>query len=480
MTASRCCRESGWLASVSALTVLLGLVGQAHAEPEAQAELTALLASGNLLRGPEPEAPPWEGLASPRSGAENRARLALATSHVGFLPGVTTLALLRLDLGLDALARAGAAGLRDASSFVSVAWRVTAATTFKLQAFPFDTDYLRVGYLHALDWGGTDVARRESTFLRQTGGAPGLRLGLETRPLRLFLAVKWATATDALRGQRRLWGGLAGGSFGLGAGLTLDAGFGYFQRPAPASSFLEGASLRLVWHHRVAEPELGAEPFRPPSLREDPEQLETTAAPGFALALEAVTLVAHEQRFDSPNTQILTAAPAGAVYGSIRGRWLSAHAAFTWRSLAFVLRNDPRAAPGEGPPLRAAALPELTAWVGASLSEAPVHLVPSFEVGVRLPAALETPSSLSGFTQTLVAGGSAGFEALPVGAGRLPVVTARLGARFPASPTVALALFGEYERNSNRTSFGVSSAGVTRAFASPDALSVFSAALARF
>ena len=480
MTASRCCRESGWIASASALIVLLGLTRPAHAEPEARAELTALLASGNLLRGPEPGAPPWEGLASPRSGAENRARLVLATSDVGFVPGVTTFALLRLELGLDALAQASAPALRDASSWVGVAWRVTTSTALELRAFPFDTNYLRVGYLHALDWGGTDVAHRESTFLRQTGGAPGLRLGLEARQLRLFLAIKWATATDALSGPRRLWGGLSGGSFELGAGLTLDAGFGYFQRPAPASSFLEGASLRLLWHRGVSEPELAAEPFRPPSLREDPEQLEATAAPGFALALEGVTLVAREQRFDSPNAQTLTAAPAGALYGSVRGRSLSGHAAFTWRSLAFVLRNDPRAAPGEGSPLRAAALPELTAWVGGSISAAPLHLVPSFEVGVRLPAALQTPSALPGFTQTLVAGGTAGFEALPVGAGRLPILTARLGARFPASPTLSLALFGDYERNPNRTSFGASPKGVTRSFASPDVLSVFSAALARF
>jgi len=230
----------------------------------------------------------------------------------------------------------------------------------------------------------------------------------------------------------------------------------------------------------MAEPELGMEPFRPPSLREDPEQLETTAAPGFALALEAVTLVARQPRFDSTNAQTLTAAPAGALYGSVRGRRLSVHAAFTWRSLAFVLRNDPRAAPGEGPPLRAAALPELTGWVGASICEAWFHLVPSLELGVRLPAALETPSPLSGFTQTLVAGGPAGFEALPVGAGRLPVVTARLGSRFPASPTVMLALFGDYQRNPNRTRFSAVAAEGTRSFAPPDALSIFGAAQARF
>jgi hypothetical protein len=478
---SRCCLESLGVRSALVLTLLLGLGTRAQAEPAARAELTALLDSGNLLHGPAPDAPPWEGLASWRSDHDSRARLALGTSQPGFLPGVTTSALLRLDLGLDTLPQALAPPLRDASSFIGVAWRLTPGTELGLRAFPFDTDYVRVGYLHALDWGGTDVARRESSFLGQTGGAPGALLSLTAPRLRLFSAVKWASVTDALRGQQRLWGALSGGSFELGPRLTLDAGFGYFQRLAQASPrFVEGASLRMVWHRGIAEPELAAEPFRQPSLREDPERLEALAAPGFALALEAVTLVARQQRFEAPTARTLTAAPAAALYGSVRGRAWAGHAVLSWRSLAFVLRNDPRSAPGQSLPLRAAALPELTAWLGGSLTLLRLGVVPSLELGVRLPAALETPSALLGFTQTLVVGGPAGFEALPLGAGRLPVLTTRAGVRFQASAAVALSLFGEYQRNPNRTSFGTSTSGVTRSFASPDALTAFGAARASF
>jgi hypothetical protein len=156
------------------------------------------------------------------------------------------------------------------------------------------------------------------------------------------------------------------------------------------------------------------------------------------------------------------------------------HAALSWRSLAFVLRNDARLARGETLPPSARARSELTAWLGASATLPQLHLVPSFELAVRLPAALETPSVLAGFSQTLVAAGPAGLEALPIGAGRLPVVSGRLGARFQTSASVGLSLFGEYQRNPNRVAFAASLSGVTRAFARPDSLSFFAAAQARF
>ena len=66
----------------------------------------------------------------------------------------------------------------------------------------------------------------------------------------------------------------------------------------------------------------------------------------------------------------------------------------SWRSLAFVLRNDPQLARGEALPPSASARSEITAWLGASTALPALYLVPSFEFAVRLPAALETPSAL--------------------------------------------------------------------------------------
>ncbi len=481
MAASKCCRSAGWFG-----LVLLGLPAPAHAEPSSRAELTSLLGSGELLGSGSraAEEAPWQSLASPRRADENRARLAVASTDVGFLPGVTTSALLSVELRLNA-GTSSPVSLRDVSSSLGLSWQLTRSTQVSLRAFPFDTDYLRLGYLHALDWGGTDVTRGESIFLTQTGAAPGLQLGLQTPRIRLFSAIKSATINDALRGPRRLWGTLSGGSVDLSPGLRADAGFGYFQRPTLplgrtlAPSFVEGASLRLVWHRGPAEPELAAEPFRPPALRDDASRFDAEATPGAAVALEGVTLVQRLRRFENPSVAALAPAPAAALYGSVRGRRLAAHAAVAWRSLAFVLRNDARLAGGETLPAAAVAQSEISAWLGGSCV-LPLRLVPSAEIGVRLPAALQTPSALPGYGQTLIAGGPAGFEALPIGAARLPVVAARLGLRLQASPSLSLMLFSDYQRNPNRVGFTPSRTAVTRRFATPDSLATFSAVQARF
>lgn len=471
------------------LLLALGLPRSAFAQARAQAQLTCLLDSGDLLGGDEAgriEEPPWQDLASLRRGNENRARLEVSTSEQGFLPAVSTSGLLRVELALSGPGPRTAAGLRDAASSLAVSLQVAARTQVTLRAFPFDTDYVRLGYLHALDWGGTDAERGESVFLQRAGSAPGLLVALAAPRARLFWALKWANAAEALGGTRRLWGVLSGGRVQLGASLRVEGGFGYFQRPpgaltpARASSFVEGASLRVVWHRGVSEPELSAEPFRPPSLHEDSTRLAGEAAPGLALALEGVTLVERVRRFEDPGAAALEPAPAAAVYGSARSADLAAHAALTWRSLAFVQRNDARLATGETLPPSAVEQAELAAWLGGSVTLRPLCLVPSLELGLRLPAALETPSVLPGFGQTLIAAGPAGLEALPVGAGRLPVVAARLGVRFQASAGVALALAGEYQRNPNRVAFASSTAGVTRSFARPERLALFGGAQARF
>jgi len=484
MDASSSRRKLRWL------LVAWGLHGSAHAEPRTHAELTCVLDSGDLLgngSGSAREEPPWQGVASSRRGDESRVRLALAAAEPGFLLGMTTSALLRVELGLNEPALASASGLRDLSSSIAVSGRLLARTELTLRAFPFDTDYLRLGYLHALDWGGTDGARGESIFLQPAGAAPGLELSLRAPRVRLFSALKWANVDDALRGRRRLWGVLSGGSADLADALRVEGGFGFFQRPSgalgagAAPSLVEGASLRVVWHRGVHEPELSAEPFTPPPLSEETTLSAAPIGPGLALALEGVTLVQRLRRFESPGAASLQPAPAAALYGSARGRIWAGHAALTWRSLAFVQRNDLRSSTGESLPEGALERAELAAWLGGSAMVRQLSLVPSLELGLRLPAAIEMPSVLPGFGQSLLAiEGAPGLQALPVGAGRLPVVAARLGARFQASASVALAFFGEYQRNPNRVVFAPSSSGVTRSFAPADRLALEAAARARF
>jgi hypothetical protein len=465
MGVSRCCRNT--------VVLLLALTRAAAAEQHAQAELTTLLESDNLLGGPPAEPPPWEALGSLRAGRDNRARFTLAADEAGYLPGLSSYARLRFELGLDDGGAEQMPTLRDLSSSLGFSWQATRGARLTLSAYPFDSDYVRLGYLHALDWGGTRAARRESVFLGQKAGAPSLLFGLHTARIRLFAGLKWATADDALSGRERLWGALGGGSLALSHALSADAGLGVFQRQR---GFVEGASLRLIWHRSAPEPELSAEPFRPPSLRDEPTRLDADAPRGFAVALEGVLLVARQPADVAHDTRGLTTAAGGALYGSARGAVFAGHAALTWRSLAFVLRNDARFSPADELPALSARQAELTAWIGGSFRLSPAELVPSLEVGARLPAALQTESALAGVPQTWMVSERLGLVPLPLGSARLPVLAARLSLRWQVSPSLGVSLAGDYQRNPNRVRLG---AEAQRLFDAPDSLSVLGAVQAR-
>lgn len=463
-----------------------------RAETRAASQLTCLMESGELLASSaEPPAAlasdgfDFERLASRRSGRESQLRLVSSAAGRGFLPGITSSAALRLDLGLDRLDRLESAVLRDAGSTLGAAWH-GAGLVAGIVAYPFDTDYVRLGYLHALDWGGTNVEHGESIFVDQEGGAPGAELELQLPRVRIGAAAKWTRAHEGLRRERRRWGVAIRGSFEVGSALRLDAGFGYFERSAPrplpsaaSAGFVEGASARLVWHRGVTQPELAAEPFRPPNLRDESELLEAPAQPGFALAFEGVALVRRVRDLAAPERDRLSAAPAAAIYGSVRGRVFAAHTAVTWRSLGFVLRNSEGLLPGEGSPERAVARSELAAWVGVSATLR-WHVVPSLELGCLLPAALQTASVLPGFSQTFVVRGPSQVVGLPLAADRLPVFAGRAGVRFEVTPSLELGLFGSYERDANRVRLLPSAGGAARAFATADSLRLLAAAWSRF
>jgi hypothetical protein len=63
-----------------------------------------------------------------------------------------------------------------------------------------------------------------------------------------------------------------------------------------------------------------------------------------------------------------------------------------------------------------------------------------------------------------------------VGAARLPVLAARLSLRWQASPSLALALSSDYQRDPNRTRLD---AAAQRVFDTADSLSVLAAVQAR-
>jgi hypothetical protein len=402
------------------------------------------------------------------------------------LPQLTASAALRLELALDdPVPSELATRLRDGSSWVRIDWSSGLGARLSLKAFPFDTDYERLGYLHALDWGGSDRARGESIYLAQQGGVPGLELAFTAARSELAVGMRWATALPGLAGEQRLWGALLRGSLAPSASLRADFGLGYFQRAAfdqalgGSSSFVEGASLRLVWRGGPPEPELGIEPFRAPALRDAASLLVAPKARGAALALEGVALASRLRRFEAPSATSLSLAPAAALYGSLRGAVLAGQAALSWRSLPFVQRYQAGLLRGETVPITARAQSELAIWAGLS-AETSYHLAPSLELGLLLPAALETPSALPGYTQTFVVRETGEVSALPVGSRRLPIAAGRAGLRFQVSATVSLCGFVDYEREPNRVRLVSTASGAQRSFEPPDRFGGGAALQARF
>lgn len=435
----------------------LGLVRPALAEPEAT--LTCLLVDTATL--------PSEELASQSSGRESVARVTWLRRDPGFLTGVESSAQLRLDLQLDALRDDEAPELRDASSWLKLELRAGESTKVSLQAFPFDTDGERLGYLHGLDWGGSDAAHGESIFVAQAGTVPGLELGFRAAQVELRAGLRWARSRPGFAGPQRLWGGLLRGSLTLASRLRSDFGLGYFERDVETAGagVVHGGSWRWVLHTPgLREPELAAEPFRPPALRASDELLGVAETAGAAVAVETVALATRLRRFEQPASSTLALAPAAALYGSVRGDALAAHLALSWRSLAFVQRNGSGLMRGETAPVGAVERPELAAWVGVGV-RAPAGLVPSLQAGVLLPAALEMASSLPGFGQSFVVREGGAVVALPVGSARLPLMAARAALRFRASRSLSLAVWLDFERDPNRVRFQGASGGARRVFA---------------
>jgi hypothetical protein len=467
MVASKCCRRA----------LLTFALATAAGRAQERAEVTFLLSSGNLMGEDAPAAAPWETLEGFRSGRDTRARLTLGNEQAGAFPGVSTGALLRLDAALSSVGEESEVRLRDGSSWLALVFRPSPDLELRLRAYPLDTDYVRLGHAHALDWGGTDVSRRESVFLRQKGGVPGAELGLSLSRVRLFTWLKSAQLEDAARGPERAWGGAVGGSFEPSRQWRIDVGFGFFQRPP---TFVEGASVRLVWRHGVVEPELAPEPFRPAPFRAAPERFSAESRSGFALALEGVTLLTRQRRYEAPTLATSTLAPAAALYGSLRTRRWGGHFLLSWRSLPFLLKSDPRVSPEQALPAAAPSQPELGAWLGVSFEALTDRLVPSLELGARLPAALVTPSGYAGVGQTFVAAGPAGFEALAPGVARAPLWAGRLSVRLQASAGLSLVLSSEYQRDPNRSAFVPSPSGIIKRPAPGQSLTLLVAAQARF
>src|SRR5262249_50077739 len=148
--------------------------------------------------------------------------------------------------------------------------------------------------------------------------------------------------------------------------------------------------------------------------------------------------------FDHPLRMTLQPARAFALHSALRFAPSELHFTVVVREVAFVTRNGPGLLPFQTLPAAFARLPEGTFLVGVRHELALLHLAPSLEVGVVLPALVAVRASNAG--QVLLVRGAGDFTALPEGRSRTAELEARAGAEWAVSRLLSATLWTQYQR----------------------------------
>jgi hypothetical protein len=429
----------------------------------------------------------FDGYGAPDTGRENRLDLTLGAAAPGYLPGLETRASLRLSLDWQRLAGNGGGAFRDEGTFIEVS--VEAGARFGVTVFPIDTNGFRLSSLDELAWGGTRASRGESIFPGAEGNVPGARAFLETARVRAFAGFKTASIEEVVPGSVPVsetnWGFLGGIDVDIVPFLELGVQGGYFEQGRLEQPGVEGrlaysagGTARLVLHRGRRVPSLPlffGEPLTASGAEARLDGSERAIGPiAYALALEATALWQRLQAFEALDATRLQPARAAALYGSLHTGAVETRLAALYREPSFVLRNGPSLPRFSTIPEALAQGPELSLSAGVTLRPERWLLVPSLDLGLRLPATLGTPSAPDQFgqetAQTLVVAGPNRLEPLEPGAFEVPVFHGRLGLLLRASEQVSALVWLAYRRDNNATRLELDPAGLARGrrFIRPD------------
>lgn len=492
--------------------------GVARAEPAASAvslrtSLVWIYGDDDVLHAPAETAPPspasglgdragydglFDGATSRYTGRENWSELDLDGSAPGFSRAWATRARLALALDASSLGVRGApVALEDVGSFLEIAWTFGGLgsrlpNTLSLRAFPLNADRERVGRLEALGWGGAVGPNWESPYATADSPVRAGRLELTASVVELYAALKTATFVEpaaagpsvdetsygAFGGIRSRWSAPVGIAFDLGhfehgrlpggvnapratttgGSLRVRAGTGFLEPEPPTGFGMERSPFD------TSAP-FAADPSKQPNAAE--------SAHGIAVAVETAHVVQRLWDFDHPGATALAGARAFAAVAEARWPAFDLRALLTLRNPEFVLRDGSAVFQGQTLPRAATRGDEWGAALGAAVTLAG-FLRPSIAVGVLRPAFVAVAAA-DAFGQptgaTLVLRGPNDVEALPAGAGPLPVFEARPGLDVRLSRLLQALLWLQYRHDANHTRLVASAGGaLARGFRAPDRL----------
>jgi hypothetical protein len=416
------------------------------------------------------------------SGFETLSHIVLYKKSDAFFEGLSTEASMNLLL----LEREnGSLQLQDDTSYIQLNYRPAAWARneqISFTGFPVSSDRFRLGYAYRITWGGTSVFTNRAALR----GVPGAKLQISRDRWYAFAGAKTALVyNDLIKEEQTLYGALGGAGVDVTDWLRIEANGGYFQKgqiPGLAAQNIEaytnsaGGSAQVVYH--VGEPVGQSVDLR--LYKNDPEMVQKFFSPerypggvSFYAALEGSLLY---QTLSDPDVFARTVpqqASAAALQVRTKINYLRLHFLGLYRTLSFIVFNQPGQPPFSDFPNGTELKPEVFGALGLDYHFPRAHLTPGVIVGVQQPASyLSTSPFLEAAGRTVVVrelGQSP--DVLPAGTETKLILSAKTTTKWDISESVAAVGEVYYTYDPNRITFRDDATGVAQpTFDKPHAL----------
>ncbi len=419
---------------------------------------------------------PFDNLNSSSTGRENELHLVLYKKVDGYLPNLVTEVAAALEVDMARL-EADSVGkvFSDDSSYIRLVFKLrpllSKPSYLDVVLFPLSGDRFRVGYLYDMTWGGTDI------FPRRKGVNPAFKIGGTHGPFYWWGGMKVVQSPRVpaeyyteqgtkyeMTADETLYGVLAGIGAQPVEGLSIDLSGGHFQQKW---NFIKdvrgelvtasGLSARIAYG-RGLNVALSSD-LR--LLRNDREFLELLSQKpvyhpeggvNWSVSYEQAAIAQVLADADLPGATTRQWATAGALDLRFQYKYLRMNFTSMYRSMQFSLLNTPSLTPDIAFKDDAIVKPQIFWALSGDYHFPRLALTPGLQTGVELPGTVTSelfewesrinspPPTLVG-EHTMLLRTSGERILLPEGEDRVPIVSARLTARWYPSDILTLVAF---------------------------------------
>ena len=397
----------------------------------------------------------------------------LLYKRLEFSPFFQPEAALSLDVSAD--------GIADSGSYLRANYFMDDRheTYWSITMFPVDSDSMRLGFHHDINWGGTDSFPKN--FRR--GAAPGLQYQLDMRYWYLFVGAKTALvrspAEDILDNpggntiknvERTFYGFLGGVGFEiLDTGLRFEVNGGFFNKGTNTRQnalgkpiYSGGVSGRVSY--RTGLPigrQIDLRLFQIDKLREELLRREVyrTGDVSIAVELETTYLVQDLEDPDRVNSTKLEESIMGHLGFKLKYGQFRLHIDAIFRDLTAITFDVPGFVPYQALSEDVDVSPEIFGSIAADYNFQPWDITVGLAFGILQPATYAgvapvgaTASGVDlGRRKVVVRGARSGdWDILPAGEDELPVYMVRFDVKWSYYDKFQVLAELSYGRDDNR------------------------------